>query len=347
MSEVGWELLDRYLSGEATQEECARVEAWLAEDPEHWAQVAELRDAIESAALSEPVVEGARAEIWARLEREIEGAEDGGGRGRPAPRRIVLAREPRWSTGVQIAAAIALTAIGAAVVAGLMSRSQAAPRPERVARTMAGQRATLKLPDGSSVILGVASTLRYPAAFDGAGRAVSLEGEAYFQVVHDERRPFSVRAGTLVAQDLGTEFVVRAYPDDSAAQVVVREGQVGIRAAASAEALERVVSAGQLGRLGAGPEPVVEPADTALYFAWTAGRLVFDRTPLRDALPQLSRWFDLDFRLADPALGGVPLSATFRTQPTPDVLDNLAASLGMRQRRSGRVVTLYSIRPDR
>jgi transmembrane sensor len=344
MSEVDWELLDRYLSGEATPEERARVETWLAEDPDRWAQVAELRDAIERAALTESAVEEAKAEVWARLQPEIRGA--GQGRQR-VPRSLTLACGPRWSTGAQIAAAIVLAATGGAVVAGLMSRSQPAPRPERLARTLPGQRATLKLPDGTSVILGVASSLRYPAAFGSGPRAVTLEGEAYFQVMHDERRPFSVRAGALVAQDLGTEFIVRAYPEDSAARVVVRDGKVSIRAAASAQAPERVVGAGQLGRLGAGREPVVEPADTALYFAWTDGRLVFDRTPLRDALPQLSRWFDLEFRLADPALGSVLLSATFRTQPTPDVLDNLAASLGMRQRRQGRVVTFYSIQPVR
>ena len=344
MSEVDWELLDRYLSGEATAEEQARVEAWLAEDPDRWAQMAELRDAIERAALTEPAVEEAKAEVWARLQREIGAAEEPRQR---APRSLTLAGGPRWSTGAQIAAAIVLAVTGGGVVAALMSRSHPAPPPERLARTLPGQRATLKLPDGSSVILGVASSLRYPAAFGSAGRPVALEGEAYFQVVHDERRPFSVRAGTLVAQDLGTEFIVRAYPEDSTARVVVRNGRVGIRAAASVQAPERVVSAGQLGRLGAGQEPVVEPADTALYFAWTDGRLVFDRTPLRDALPQLGRWFDLEFRLADPALGSVLLSATFRTQPTPDVLDNLAASLGMRQRRQGRIVTFYSIEPGR
>ncbi|HTC24177.1 MAG TPA: hypothetical protein VK688_07435, partial [Gemmatimonadales bacterium] len=75
MSEVDWELLDRYLSGEATPEERARVEAWLAEDPERWAQVAELRQAIEQAALSEPAVEEAKAEVWARLQREVGGPE--------------------------------------------------------------------------------------------------------------------------------------------------------------------------------------------------------------------------------------------------------------------------------
>jgi len=344
MSEVDWELLDRYLSGEATPEERARVEAWLAEDPERWAQVAELRDAIERAALSEPAVEEAKADIWARLQREIGGAAQGR---RPAPRSLGLTPAPRWSTGAQIAAAIVLAVIGAAVVAALMFRSRPATVLERVAHTARGQRATLKLPDGTSVVLGVASTLRYPVAFGDGRRFVSLEGEAYFQVVHDERRPFSVRAGTLVAQDIGTEFIVRAYPDDSVARVVVREGKVGVRAAAFAQATQQVVSPGELGRVGAGREPVVEPADTALYFAWTDGRLVFDRTPLRDALPQLSRWFDLEFRLADPALGSVPLTATFRTQPTPDVLDNLAASLGMRQRRQGRVVTFYSIQPVR
>jgi ferric-dicitrate binding protein FerR (iron transport regulator) len=67
--------------------------------------------------------------------------------------------------------------------------------------------------------------------------------------------------------------------------------------------------------------------------------------PLREALPQLSRWFGLEFRLADSALGEVPLSATLRTRPTPEVLNNLAASLGMKQRRSGQVVTLYLARP--
>jgi len=345
MSEVDWELLDRYLSGEATPEERARVEAWLAEDPERWAQVAELRDAIERAALSEPAVEEAKAEVWARLQRETGGV---GEVRRPAgPRGITVAPDRRWSSGAQIAAAIVLAVIGAALVAALMFRSRPAAVLERVAHTARGQRAALKLPDGTSVILGVASSLRYPAAFGSAARAVVLKGEAYFQVMHDERRPFSGLAGTLVAQDIGTEFIVRAYPEDSAARVVVREGKVGIRAAASAQAPQQVVNAGQLGRLGAGREPVVEPADTALYFAWTDGRLVFDRTPLSDALPQLSRWFDLEFRLADTALGSVPLTATFRTQPTPDVLDNLAASLGMRQRRQGRVVTFYSIQSVR
>ena len=344
MSEIDWELLDRYLTGAATADEREQVEAWLAEDPERWAQVAALRDALAQAALSDPAVDQAKEEVWARLERELGGA--GRGMGirprRTGTREFAVPSRRAWSTPVQIAAALLVTMLGGAAIAALLFRSGPQAPAVRVATTAPGQRTMFRLPDGTQVLLGVASTLRYPAAFDGGARDVSLEGEAYFQVVHDERRAFVVRAGDLVAQDLGTEFTVRAYPEDARARVVVRAGRVGIRAAGSDAAAERVVAPGQLGRLGAGGQPTVEPADTATYFAWTDGRLVFDRTPLRDALPELSRWFDLDFRLADTASGSITLTATLRTQPTPDVLDNLAASLGMRERRNGRVVTLYA-----
>jgi transmembrane sensor len=353
MTEMDRELLERYLSGDASPDECARVEAWLAEDPDRWARVADLREAMADAALSESAVEEAKADVWARLTRKIgwPGEPNAGGWPRP-PRRpareFVPSRRP-WLTAWQLAAALFVAVIGGSAIGVLLLRWRPSAPAEamRVAATTPGQRAMFRLPDGTQVVLGVASTLRYPAAFRGESRGVSLEGEAYFEVVHDARRPFTVRAGDLVAKDLGTEFTMRAYPEDAGARVVVREGRVAIRAAAAAEALERVVAPGQLGRLESGQKPTVEPADTAAWFAWTEGRLVFDGTPLREALPQLSRWFDLEFRLADSALGDVPLTATLRTQPTTDVLNNLAASLGMKQRQAGRVVTLYSAEPNR
>jgi hypothetical protein len=81
-------------------------------------------------------------------------------------------------------------------------------------------------------MLGVASTLRYPAGFTDGPRQV---WEAYFDVVYEQDRPFIVRAGDLVAKDLGTQFTVRAYPEDAGARVVVREGRVAIRVAGGGE----------------------------------------------------------------------------------------------------------------
>jgi ferric-dicitrate binding protein FerR (iron transport regulator) len=351
MSEIDRELLERYLSGVATPDECERVEAWLTEDPERWAQVTALRDEIAEASLSEPAVEQAKAEVWARLVPVVgEAGEPAAAslkRGRRGTPDFAFPERRRKSISGALAAAVVVLTIGGGVAATLLLRRQMAPAEAiRVAATAPAERATFRLPDGTQVMLGVASTLRYPAAFTDGRRAVALEGEAYFDVIHEEQRPFIVLAGDLVAMDLGTQFTVRAYPDDPDARVVVREGKVAIRAAGDGVS-ERVVAPGQLGRLTEGNVPTVEHVDTAAYFAWTEGRLVFDDTPLREALPQLGRWFDLEFRLADSTLGDVPLSATLKSRPTPDVLDNLAASLELRQRQEGRIVTLYSAHPGR
>jgi transmembrane sensor len=152
-----------------------------------------------------------------------------------------------------------------------------------------------------------------------------------------------VRAGDLIATDLGTEFLVQAYPEHGGARVVVRSGTVSVRPVRAQNSVqpERVVRPGELARIAADGAPLVEQADTAAYFAWTTGILVFDGTPLREALPQLSRWYDLDFRLADSSLGAIPLSGRLDQVLTPSRLELLAGSVGLAQVRRGRIVTFY------
>jgi transmembrane sensor len=333
MSEMDWELLDRYLSGEASPDECQRVEAWLADDPERWAQLAALREAIAKAALSESALEEAKAEVWARLERDIGGEGGVSGReGKRPPRRrgreFALSSGRPWFT---LAAALILAVLGGTALGVLVFRWRPSPAPAeamRIASTPRGQRAMFRLPDGTQVVLGVASVLRYPREFRAGSREVSLEGEAYFEVVHDERRPFVVRAGDLVAKDLGTEFTVRAYPEDAGARVVVREGKVAIRAAAAATGgTERVVAPGQLGRLGGGGEPTVEQADTAVYFAWTEGRMVFANTPLREAVRQIERWRDVEIRLSPAEIGERRFTTSFGDESTSAILQVIGTGL--------------------
>jgi ferric-dicitrate binding protein FerR (iron transport regulator) len=348
MSEMDWELLDRYLSGDASPDERARMEAWLAEDPEHWAQLAALREALAKAALSDPAVEEAKAEIWARLEREIgrPGNPAGVERKRP-PRRapeFTVSPSRRQFTAARLAAALFLTVIGGTALGVLLLRRDppAAAGAMRVATTTPGQRARFRLPDGTQVVLGVASVLRYPREFRDGSRDLSLEGEAYFEVVHDERRPFVVWAGDLVAKDLGTQFTIRAYPEDTRARVVVREGRVSIRAAAGATSgPERVVAPGQLGRLSGGGEPVVEQADTAAWFAWTEGRLVFANTPLGEAVKQIERWRDVEIRLAPTGIGKRQFTTSFGDEPTLAILQVIGTGLRLAVEQTGpRTYTL-------
>lgn len=335
-------LLDRYRSGESTRAEIAKVERLIAADPARANELDWLRG-LGAAVARMPVPEQWDVNaLWHATRKALRAPQPG------ARREIALPPARRgWPLAVKVAAALVLMAAGGGLaVRGFRStRAPAATGDTRVVSTQRGQQATLRLPDGTRVMLGVASALRYPAAFGRNGREVAVDGEAYFEVEHNDRQPLVVRAGDVVATDVGTAFSVRAYQEDGHAQVVVREGRVALRGAAphrsGAHDGSVTLTAGQLGRLSQTGEPVMRAADTAAAFAWMQGWLVFDGTPLRDALPQLSRWYDLEFRLADSSLGRIPLAARLSNQPTPDALAFLAASLGLRHVRQGNLVTFY------
>jgi transmembrane sensor len=145
-----------------------------------------------------------------------------------------------------------------------------------------------------------------------------------------------VRAGDLVAKDLGTEFTVRAYPEDLRARVVVRKGRVAIRAAARAKgSREEIVAAGQLGLMVAGGEPIVEQADTAAWFAWTEGRLVFINTPLREAARQIERWRDVEIHLVPPDIGGEQFTTSFGDESASAILQVIGTGLHLEVIQTG------------
>lgn len=321
MSAVTWDMLDRFLAEQSNRAERALVECWLADRPERSLHLAFLKQAV------------AETRPDTRIGR---------------PRVVGEQHPPTVGSAGQSSSRTVLSAALVLIVGGVMwlehvrsDRDRLSPPTElRVAHAPAGQRASFRLSDDTRVILGVASTLRYPPAIDNSTRTVELEGEAYFEVTRQGKRPFVVRARGVEAISLGTEFVIKAYAEDEAPRVVVRRGRVGLRSATADRAPgQPVILPGQQGRLTAEGKVFVGPADTSALFAWTQGWLVFDSLPLRDAALAIGRWYDLDVRLADTSLGSIPLTATFRNQPTDEVLALLATSLGIHQVRRGRIVT--------
>src|SRR2546422_5475331 len=83
----------------------------------------------------------------------------------------------------------------------------------------------IRLQDGTQVTIAPKSRVRYTADFGRAHRDLYLDGEAYFQVAPDSQRPLRVHTPRSVTEDLGTAFVVRAYGDQNATEVVVIEGR--------------------------------------------------------------------------------------------------------------------------
>src|SRR5690606_6204958 len=68
----------------------------------------------------------------------------------------------------------------------------------------------IKLPDGSTVLLNDDSELSYSLPFDDGPREVTLKGEAFFDIIHDNNKPFIVRTGNISTNVLGTAFNINA-----------------------------------------------------------------------------------------------------------------------------------------
>ncbi|MBB6612643.1 FecR domain-containing protein [Pontibacter sp. Tf4] len=93
-----------------------------------------------------------------------------------------------------------------------------------------GQRSTIQLTDGSTIILNANSTLTYPKAFRGETREVKLEGEAFFEIARNPQQPFIVRADKLTTTVLGTKFNIRFTPGKDKIEVALVEGSIKVGA---------------------------------------------------------------------------------------------------------------------
>jgi transmembrane sensor len=173
---------------------------------------------------------------------------------------------------------------------------------------------------------------------------VTLEGEGYFDVRHDARHPFRVHAHGSVAEDVGTRFVVRAYPEQPDVRVAVEEGAVRVnRADGTTE--PGLVTAGMLGTIPASGAPTVTPLSRQdHYFTWADGELSLDGQPFRDVVPMLGRWYGVSIRTPDSAFGERRVVGTFRHESVADAMATLALALDATYTRTGNTIT-FAARP--
>jgi len=343
--DVDWGSLAGYFAGELSEAETTRLREWIDADPARATLVAELRSLWErvgrphgawDAAAALQRIKQADAPPLHIVERGT------GGEDHVVERGMEGEARRRWHAWA--AAALVVLTAGAAswFTIGKWLRARDASPPMAQLATRRGQSAELLLSDGTRVTLGVASRLRYPVRYASRSRDLYLDGEAYFQVVHDPGRPFRVHTDRGIAEDLGTAFAIRAY-HDKPLEVVVAEGAVVLRttgAAAAADSL--VLEQADVGRIDIdGQLSHSANVDLDDYLGWRQGRLVFRDTPLRDVVDRLARWYNLDLQLGDSTIGDRPFTASFDREPVARVLDVLAVTLRVRYERRGSLMLVF------
>ena len=173
-----------------------------------------------------------------------------------------------------------------------------AAKDARVVDTRPAQQANLALDAQTRAALQPDSRLTTPAGFGPRMRVAGLAGAAMFTVAPEADLPLEVRAGPVTVRSANGEVAVRAYANEPAA-VMVRKGSATVRTAAGSETLEagRAVQVAANGQL----TPLAGDARDATL-GWTDGRFVVVDRPLREVLPALGRWYDLQVQAPSPAM---------------------------------------------
>jgi len=335
-----WEAIARYFAGESPTAEREAVRRWLDAHPDHAEALAALDGATGRLARATPSdidVEAALRRVAAR--RDVADVVSIDSR-RPAFRPAIPVSAPRrWQHFAVPAAAAAVLAIGV----GLYWHSERTPgyTPPSVSQTVAtsvGQRDSIRLPDGTRVVLAPESQLIVTAGYGDDVREVELRGEAYFDVLHDAARPFVVRAGGATVRDLGTTFTVRTMAEQGV-RVAVTSGLVSL-AAAQATGDSVLLRPGDAGTLASDGRTLVERGGaTEPDTAWTRGRLVFNEASIPAIRAELRRWYGIDLQV-DSSFASQHWSGTFDGASPDSGLKRMAWGWGAVVERRGRTAII-------
>jgi transmembrane sensor len=309
MDGLGWTIIARYLENSCTAAERDAVERWASEDPRNREELESLRRTWIRAALlpSGRRIDAMFDELSARMRAsKLDSVESQSKlansrnprRPGPLPRRLSIAR-PQANPFLRMAAiaAVVIIVVGSVLQARRhVTPSQASQQRVEEYHSTTGQRARITLPDSSTVIMAPESYVRYAANVAAANsRMVTLDGQALFTVTRSAGVPFIVQARGVTTHVLGTSFSVRSYATDTAVQVVVAEGRVAVGST--------VLGTGDVAMKMPGRAIVVSRGTAVTErLAWAEGRLVFSGVLLRDAIPDLERWYGIEIEVTDPIL---------------------------------------------
>ncbi|WP_160712529.1 FecR family protein [Chitinophaga solisilvae] len=267
------QLLEKYFKGHCTTQEAAQAEAWLSGE--------------DTTLLDEFMMEK-----WAEANEPV----------------VMKPKVHRLWYGAAAAAII-----GAIAVVAFFWQHQQPQQPLALKwDTLTNTTNNIQLftmTDGSEVWLNTHSSVIYHQQYNHQQRELWLQGEAYFQVVKDEQRPFSVHTGSLTTTVLGTAFnISTSNKADGSIQVSLIEGKVAV---SKEHAFNKILLPGQMLQYSNGQAPELTAFAPHEILDWKKGKIFFDNTMLADALAKLQQRYGYNIILEDTHLRKKKISGEF------------------------------------
>ena len=189
-----------------------------------------------------------------------------------------------------------------------------------------GEHKQVTLPDGTVVHLNAGTVMRYPTEFTSDIRLVEMEGEAFFNVMRDEGKPFIVRTRQADVKVLGTSFNVKAYQEDELMAVSVRTGKVEVDMPESVMRLLEILKKNE---------------DAQKVTAWLQGGLYFNRTPISSVIHDLERMYNQEIVLDPNVVFDDYIYGEHDNKSLEAVLNAIQYSTGIRYRKEESRIVLY------
>ena len=170
----------------------------------------------------------------------------------------------------------------------------------------------LTLSDGTKVWLNSSTTLRYPVQFSSAERKAELNGEAYFEVARDDKKPFRIITGEQVLEVLGTSFNISSYNEDEDISTTLLSGKVQL-SLQSDPSVSQVLMPSYQGVFNKNNRSFSsERVDVDQYTAWKEGWFRFEDQNLSEMMVTLSRWYDVDVKFENQDAENIKFTGSIR-----------------------------------
>lgn len=301
-------LLGKVLAGEATADEQQKIEIWRQKSADNQKHFDNLKLIFEKAASTHVSEQFDADTAWQQVRSKL------GQRQELKERRL-------FSLDWRIAASIAAI-LG---VASLLYITSPDVEPVRSMTTISETKSDT-LPDGSKVFLNKKSELTFAFNPASKSRKVKLKGEAFFQVKHEETKPFIIEADEVLVRDIGTEFNLKAYPDKDTIEIVVTEGEVqfytlknsglNLKAGESARYLKKLKEFQRIAK----PDTNVLAYKTKVFN--------FNNTDLQSVVNLLNEIYNTRISLA-PKLADCRLTAHFNEHNPNTIIEVIAETMGL------------------
>lgn len=194
-----------------------------------------------------------------------------------------------------------------------------------VKETLAGQKSTVFLPDGTKVILNSESKIEFDEFFQDLHRVVRLSGEAFFEVTKDPVHPFKVITGNVTTTALGTSFNISAYRELDIIDVALVTGKVSVRHQLGDEKTDAIdLNPGEMAVISnSGKELTKKMFDFNDKIAWKDGIIYFNDANFSTVVHKLKKWYGAEIEIRGAPAEPWEFSGIFEDESLENILISL------------------------